>query len=81
MHQSNECGNKEEEEEGDKHGVVILCEREFYDEKVLKQHQKTNHSKCHVCHKLSSIGGIVIHDLQVHKESISKFVSPPPPQP
>jgi hypothetical protein len=54
----------------------FYCEREFEDEKVLIQHQKAKHFKCHVCHKkLSSAGGMVIHVLQVHKESISKFVS------
>lgn len=60
----------------------FYCEREFEDEKVLIQHQKAKHFKCHVCHKkLSSAGGMVIHVLQVHKESISKFVSLPPPPP
>ncbi len=62
----------------------FYCEREFEDEKVLIQHQKAKHFKCHVCHKkLSSAGGMVIHVLQVHKESISKFVSlsPSPAQP
>ena len=51
----------------------FYCEREFEDEKILIQHQKAKHFKCHVCHKkLSSAGGMLIHVLQVHKESVSK---------
>ncbi|CAM6073138.1 unnamed protein product [Sphagnum tenellum] len=57
----------------------FYCEREFEDEKVLIQHQKAKHFKCHVCHKkLSSAGGMVIHVLQVHKESISKVPNAKP---
>ncbi|XP_023003038.1 protein SUPPRESSOR OF FRI 4-like [Cucurbita maxima] len=49
------------------------CDREFDDEKILVQHQKAKHFKCHVCHKkLSTAGGMVIHVLQVHKESVTK---------
>lgn len=61
------------------------CDREFDDEKILVQHQKAKHFKCHVCHKkLSTAGGMAIHVLQVHKESVTKCVSsnplsPPPP--
>ena len=52
------------------------CEREFESEKILIQHQKAKHFKCHVCHKkLSTAGGMVIHVLQVHKVSINKSVS------
>ncbi|RVW15745.1 Protein suppressor of FRI 4 [Vitis vinifera] len=41
------------------------CDREFEDEKILVQHQKAKHFKCHVCHKkLSTAGGMVIHVLQ-----------------
>jgi len=51
----------------------FYCEREFEDEKILIQHQKAKHFKCHVCHKkLSSASGMLIHVLQVHKESVSK---------
>lgn len=51
------------------------CEREFESEKILIQHQKAKHFKCHVCHKkLSTAGGMVIHVLQVHKVSINKSV-------
>ncbi|RVX02718.1 Protein suppressor of FRI 4 [Vitis vinifera] len=50
------------------------CDREFEDEKILVQHQKAKHFKCHVCHKkLSTAGGMVIHVLQVHKETVSKY--------
>lgn len=49
------------------------CEREFEDEKILIQHQKAKHFKCHVCHKkLSTAGGMVVHVLQVHKENMTK---------
>ncbi|XP_024199657.1 protein SUPPRESSOR OF FRI 4 isoform X1 [Rosa chinensis] len=49
------------------------CDREFDDEKILVQHQKAKHFKCHVCHKkLSTAGGMAIHVLQVHKENVTK---------
>ncbi|CAI9090673.1 OLC1v1025491C1 [Oldenlandia corymbosa var. corymbosa] len=49
------------------------CDREFEDEKILVQHQKAKHFKCHVCHKkLSTAGGMQIHVLQVHKENVTK---------
>ncbi|RVW42639.1 Protein suppressor of FRI 4 [Vitis vinifera] len=49
------------------------CEREFEDEKILVQHQKAKHFKCHVCNKkLSTASGMAIHVLQVHKETVSK---------
>lgn len=52
------------------------CDREFEDEKILVQHQKAKHFKCHVCHKkLSTAGGMAIHVLQVHKEQVAKSVS------
>lgn len=51
------------------------CDREFEDEKILVQHQKARHFKCHVCHKkLSTAGGMAIHVLQVHKEQVTKSV-------
>ncbi|KAJ1876718.1 hypothetical protein H4R99_004192 [Coemansia sp. RSA 1722] len=47
------------------------CEREFEDEKVLIQHQKARHFKCHICAKrLNTANGMVIHVAQVHKENI-----------
>ncbi|TXG48357.1 hypothetical protein EZV62_027651 [Acer yangbiense] len=50
------------------------CDREFDDEKILVQHQKAKHFKCHVCHKkLSTASGMAIHVLQVHKESVTKL--------
>ncbi|KAG7034796.1 Protein SUPPRESSOR OF FRI 4 [Cucurbita argyrosperma subsp. argyrosperma] len=55
------------------------CDREFDDEKILVQHQKAKHFKCHVCHKkLSTAGGMVIHVLQVHKESVTKVPNAKP---
>ncbi|KAI3989965.1 hypothetical protein MKX01_003668 [Papaver californicum] len=55
------------------------CEREFDDEKILVQHQKARHFKCHVCHKkLSTAGGMSIHVLQVHKESVAKVPNAKP---
>ncbi|XP_077244415.1 protein SUPPRESSOR OF FRI 4-like [Tasmannia lanceolata] len=55
------------------------CDREFEDEKILVQHQKARHFKCHVCHKkLSTAGGMAIHVLQVHKESVTKVPNAKP---
>ncbi|XP_057416968.1 protein SUPPRESSOR OF FRI 4 isoform X2 [Lotus japonicus] len=55
------------------------CDREFDDEKILVQHQKAKHFKCHVCHKkLSTAGGMSIHVLQVHKESVTKVPNAKP---
>jgi len=49
------------------------CTREFDDEKILIQHQKAKHFKCHICHKkLTTAGGMVVHVYQVHKENITK---------
>lgn len=42
------------------------CNREFEDEKILIQHQKAKHFKCHLCHrKLYTGPGLAIHCLQV----------------
>ncbi|PAV74971.1 hypothetical protein WR25_10181 isoform C [Diploscapter pachys] len=50
------------------------CNREFDDEKILVQHQKAKHFKCHICHKkLFSGPGLSIHCMQVHKETIDKI--------
>ncbi|KAK3189035.1 hypothetical protein Dsin_028596 [Dipteronia sinensis] len=55
------------------------CDREFDDEKILVQHQKAKHFKCHVCHKkLSTASGMAIHVLQVHKESVTKVPNAKP---
>ncbi|XP_021713825.1 protein SUPPRESSOR OF FRI 4-like isoform X1 [Chenopodium quinoa] len=55
------------------------CDREFDDEKILLQHQKAKHFKCHVCNKkLSTAGGMVIHVLQVHKENVTKVPNAKP---
>lgn len=49
------------------------CDREFDDEKVLIQHQKAKHFKCSECNrKLDTATGLVVHMLQVHKETISR---------
>ncbi|KAH8038017.1 hypothetical protein HPB51_020537 [Rhipicephalus microplus] len=49
------------------------CNREFDDEKILIQHQKAKHFKCHICHKKLYTGpGLAIHCMQVHKETIDK---------
>lgn len=51
----------------------FYCEREFDDEKVLIQHQKAKHFKCSACNrKLDTATGLVVHMLQVHKETISR---------
>ncbi|OTF79351.1 hypothetical protein BLA29_009076, partial [Euroglyphus maynei] len=50
------------------------CNREFDDEKILIQHQKAKHFKCHTCHKKLYTGpGLAIHCMQVHKETIDKI--------
>ncbi|CAL8100260.1 unnamed protein product [Orchesella dallaii] len=50
------------------------CNREFEDEKILIQHQKAKHFKCHICHKKLYTGpGLIIHCMQVHKESVDKI--------
>ncbi|KFD47024.1 hypothetical protein M513_12106 [Trichuris suis] len=42
------------------------CNREFDDDKVLVQHQKAKHFKCHLCHKKLYTGpGLAIHCMQV----------------
>uniref|UniRef100_UPI00358F145A BUB3-interacting and GLEBS motif-containing protein ZNF207 isoform X2 n=1 Tax=Myxine glutinosa TaxID=7769 RepID=UPI00358F145A len=47
------------------------CNREFDDEKILIQHQKAKHFKCHICHKKLYTGpGLAIHCMQVHKETL-----------
>ncbi|XP_005097359.1 BUB3-interacting and GLEBS motif-containing protein ZNF207 [Aplysia californica] len=49
------------------------CNREFDDEKILIQHQKAKHFKCHICYKKLYTGpGLAIHCMQVHKEKIDK---------
>ncbi|KAF9996761.1 hypothetical protein BGZ65_007661, partial [Modicella reniformis] len=48
------------------------CERDFEDEKVLISHQRAKHFKCNHCSKkLNTAGGMVVHVMQVHKETIS----------
>lgn len=50
------------------------CNRDFEDEKVLMQHQKAKHFKCHICYKkLYSGPGIAVHCQTVHKETIDKI--------
>jgi hypothetical protein len=50
------------------------CNREFDDEKILIQHQKAKHFKCHICNKKLFTGpGLAIHCMQVHKETIDKI--------
>uniref|UniRef100_A0A7E4ZZ15 C2H2-type domain-containing protein n=1 Tax=Panagrellus redivivus TaxID=6233 RepID=A0A7E4ZZ15_PANRE len=50
------------------------CNREFEDEKILIQHQKAKHFKCPTCNKKLFTGpGLVIHCMQVHKETIEKI--------
>ncbi|KAG1684831.1 BUB3-interacting and GLEBS motif-containing protein ZNF207 [Nymphon striatum] len=52
---------------------LMYCNREFDDEKILLQHQKAKHFKCHICHKKLFTGpGLSIHCMQVHKETIDK---------
>lgn len=66
---------KVREEEEEKPEIwCFYCERKFDDEKVLIQHQKAKHFKCHLCSKkLSTAGGLVVHVMQVHKETIKSI--------
>nr|SVE80269.1 EOG090X0A5X [Daphnia magna] len=49
------------------------CNRDFDDEKILLQHQKAKHFKCHICHKKLYTGpGLSIHCMQVHKETLDR---------
>ncbi len=44
------------------------CNRDFDDEKILIQHQKAKHFKCHICHKKLYTGpGLAIHCMQVSR--------------
>ncbi|WWC65839.1 uncharacterized protein I303_108461 [Kwoniella dejecticola CBS 10117] len=57
------------------------CEREFEDDKVLLQHQKSKHFKCQLCPRKLNVskglvgtwltkktaGGLMVHSQQVHK--------------
>jgi len=55
------------------------CNRIFDDEKILIQHQKAKHFKCHICHKKLYTGpGLSIHCMQVHKETIDKVPNSAP---
>lgn len=52
--------------------VCFYCLREFEDEKILIQHQKARHFKCpHCSKKLSTTGGLLVHVVQVHKETMT----------
>ncbi len=53
----------------------FYCDREFESEKILIEHQKHKHFKCHVCAKrLNSVSGLSIHVTQIHKEIIKALV-------
>ncbi|SOV09580.1 related to zinc finger protein [Ustilago sp. UG-2017a] len=44
------------------------CDRDFEDEKVLLQHQKSKHYRCPQCpRRLNTAGGLSVHLTQVHK--------------
>ena len=59
--------------------VCFYCERAFDDEKVLILHQKAKHFKCDFCQKkLSTAGGLVVHIVQVHKETIKEIPNAKP---
>lgn len=57
----------------EKEAWCYYCDRVFEHEEVLIQHQKAKHFKCPTCNKkLSTAGGLVVHNSQVHKETISE---------
>lgn len=47
------------------------CERDFDDDKVLMNHQKAKHFKCHCNRRLNTAGGLAVHLSQVHKETLT----------
>lgn len=50
------------------------CGRDFDDDKILIQHQKAKHFKCHMCGKKLFTGpGLAVHCMQVHKETIDRI--------
>ncbi|PWY97953.1 hypothetical protein BCV70DRAFT_165920 [Testicularia cyperi] len=50
------------------------CDREFEDEKVLLQHQKSKHYRCPLCpRRLNTAGGLAVHLTQVHKAEPGKI--------
>ncbi|CAM9109230.1 unnamed protein product [Choristocarpus tenellus] len=56
----------------EKEAWCYYCDRVFEHEEVLIQHQKAKHFKCPTCSKkLSTAGGLVVHNQQVHKETIT----------
>lgn len=49
----------------------FYCDRQFNDESILIQHQKSRHFKCSQCHKkLNTAQGLAIHCIQVHKLAV-----------
>lgn len=53
------------------------CNREFDDEKILLQHQKAKHFKCHICHKKLYTGpGLQIHSIQVCRNQLFEKEKP-----
>lgn len=53
------------------------CNRDFDDEKILIQHQKAKHFKCHICHKKLYTGpGLAIHCMQVRKHDANQINEP-----
>lgn len=54
--------------------LIRYCNRDFDDEKILIQHQKAKHFKCHICHKKLYTGpGLAIHCMQVRIFFFSVF--------
>ena len=46
---------------------------QFDDENTLIQHQKARHFQCGFCYKkMTTVGALAIHSLQVHKEALKK---------
>ncbi|KAB0399898.1 hypothetical protein E2I00_005985, partial [Balaenoptera physalus] len=55
--------------------VIRYCNRDFDDEKILIQHQKAKHFKCHICHKKLYTGpGLAIHCMQRVKKRNNKRI-------
>ncbi|ORY53704.1 hypothetical protein BCR33DRAFT_711057, partial [Rhizoclosmatium globosum] len=58
------------------------CDRSFDDEKVLIDHQRAKHLKCNNCgKKMNTAGGLAVHCMQVHKETLINGIPGMPAMP
>jgi hypothetical protein len=73
VHASRAVQGKKKKPRTERKPFCYYCDRPFDDEKVLIEHQKAKHFKCHVCNKkLMTASSLTIHCAQVHKETVTK---------